>query len=248
MNKFLLAALLLLTGFCPCAAQRPGKSHALRKPISFQACLDSFGLVADGPSTRYAIELLVAIPDTNHPRAVLSWPRGRLGHVFLGLSKTDGKRRVVEYVGFYARSPALAFATGLPVASRLIDNGDHVYNAGMTTRVTKATWDKALERLHSDLGRRYSVLHFNCVHYALDAFNTTMVHPLNPPLARVPGQVSGGYVTPNGVYMLLCAMRAGPEGKDIVVRYARAEPGSDPLLPRDTLPGPESLQWPVHRH
>jgi hypothetical protein len=243
MKKFLLAALVLLTGFGPCVAQRAGA----RKPISFQACVDSFALVPDGPSTRYAIELLVAIPDTNHPRAVVSWPRGKLGHVFLGLSKTDGKRQVVEYLGFYARSPALAFTTGLPVASRLIDNGHHAYNAGMTVRITASTWEAVLGCLRSEAQRRYSVLHFNCVHYALDAFNRAVMHPLNPPLAYIPGQTREGYVTPNGVYMLLCAMRSGPEAKDIVVGYARAEPGSDPLLLRDTLPGPGAVKWPVHR-
>ena len=131
------------------------------------------------------------------------------------------------------------------MASRLIDNGRHVYDAGMVLRLTPAAWDSVLERLRLDARRRYSILRFNCVHYALDAFNTPRARPLSPPLARFPGQLQGGYLTPNGVYLLLCTMRSGPEGKDVVVRHGRAEPGGDFLLARDTLPGPGDFRLPA---
>ncbi|TDW96152.1 hypothetical protein [Dinghuibacter silviterrae] len=221
MVKIVAAAIVLLAGINPCTGQN----------------LDTFSRVPSGPSTRYTVELLVSIPDTAHPRALFTWPRGRLGHVFLGLSKTTDTTRVVEYLGFYARSPFLAFTTGLPVKSRLADNHGHVYNAGIRLRLTAGAWDTLLVRLREDAGRRYSILSFNCVHYALDVVNSVRRKPLSPPLARVPGRASGGYLTPNGVYILLCTMRSGPEGKDIIVRRGWADPEKDILLASDTTAG-----------
>jgi hypothetical protein len=242
MEKLMTIALVLLAGACPCAGQRyivaDSNASAPAGPARPYAVLDSFARVPSGPSTRYTVELLVAIPDTAHPRALFTWPRVRLGHVFLGLSKTNDTNHAVLYLGFYARSPVLAFTTGLPVRSRLADNHGHPYSAGLRLRLTEGAWDTLLTRIRADAGRRYSVLGYNCVHYALDVVNSVRRKPLHPPLARFAGQKTGGYLTPNGVYILLCSMRSGPEGKDIVVRHGQAQPGEDWLLRADTAAAP----------
>jgi hypothetical protein len=210
----------------------------LLRPCYGQACLDTLARIPSGPSTRYALELLVSIPDTTHPRSLFSLPRGRLGHVFLGLCKAEGDRKAVAYLGFYARSPLLAFGTGLPVPSRMADNARHAYNAGIVTTLTGAQFDTVLARLQRDGRRKYSIFRYNCVHYALDVFNATRAQPLTPSLLRLGTWDRRGYLTPNSVYLLLSAMRSGPEKQNVILRSGRASAGEDPLLER--APPPDS--------
>ena len=210
MFKNFFLALILMGLLSPCPGQR-------RPTLSLEPCLDS---LAVRQGVHYAVALMVSIPDTAHPRSLMTWPRVRLGHVFLGLYADDGRRRKAVYIGFYARSPALAFTTGLPVTSRLVDNGAHEYQALMVRRVDSSVWKVILERLRLDAAKRYSVLGFNCVHFALDVFNAASTHPLRVPLARLPGERTGGHLTPNGVYIQLQALRLASEG--VVLRHGTA--------------------------
>lgn len=200
--------------------------------MALEACLDS--LRAE-PAAKYAVALLVAVPDTARPRALITWPKGRLGHVFLGLFVDDGRRRKAVYLGFYARSPVLAFTTGVGVASRLVDNAGHRYDGVIVRHVDETAWKAVVTRLRTDAGKRYSVLGFNCVHFSLDVFNAASVHPLTIPLMRLPGEKTGGHLTPNGAYIQLQTMRH--TNGDVVLRHGTA---SD-FWPADSAAGARTL-------
>lgn len=231
MFKNLFAALLLTGILSPCSSQR-----LKRPPLALEACLDS---LPGGAGAKYAVALLVAVPDTARPRALLTWPRVRLGHVFLGLFADDGVRRRAVYVGFYARSPALAFTTGVGVASRLVDNAGHRYDGVVVRRVDSNAWRAILAQLRADAAKRYSVLGYNCVHFSLDVFNAASAHPLKVPLMRLPGEKTGGHLTPNGVYIQIQSMRF--TDKDVVLRHGMAAD----FWPADSAAGRRTGAMPV---
>jgi hypothetical protein len=188
--------------------------HDSASPDSLFAC---FSNIPDNDSTRYSLALLVTIPSGKHPRALFSWPRGKLGHVFLELSKSNGSQRMVQYVGFYALSPALAFCSGQPVPSRMKDNGRHPYNARMTMQLTSAQFKTVLRSLVQNARKKYSVYQYNCVNYALDVVNSVRLRPLRPPSVHVPGLLHTNLITPNAVYRLLCHLPAVAKGETINV-------------------------------
>lgn len=222
-KKFIPVALLFITAG-PCYGQ-----HKVHGPIPIQVYLEKYALVPDNERTSYLVELLVAVPDTNHPQRMFSWTNGKLGHVFLGLSKSNGSKEVAEYLGFYARSPVMAITTGKAVASGIRDNEGHYYNAAIGMHLTAAQFDTVLACLQRNGSKSYSLLKYNCVNFSLDAFNSVRHHPLHPAGIHLEGVGKDGWLTPGGVYALLYYMQTGPEGEQIVIRRCQARTGADPL-------------------
>jgi hypothetical protein len=189
-KKFIpVAVLFLMAG--PCYGQQ-------KKPVSLRTYIDRFALVPNDEKTQYMVELLVAIPDTNHPKRLFSFRRGKMGHVFIGLSKSNGPKQVVEYLGFYARSPLpallLAIGTGASGVSAIRDNQGHAFNAKLDMKVNAKQFDSVLTCLLRNSTKKYSLFRYNCVNYSLDAFNSVRVQPLHP---------EGLVLTPNSLYLLL---------------------------------------------
>ena len=207
------------------------ESSVSKPGIEINAYMKCFSSIPDA-GAQCSVTIFTDLPVNNNPSEIFNWYTGAVGHVFLQLSKTNGGQNITQVVGFNALKPFPAIFADNFVASKMVDNAGHKFNACLTMYISPdqlTTEINQILSIGSDMP--YSISNFNCVDFALGVINA--IRPSNPltiPKYQIPGQPAGFSNTPQGLYRLLSSMQemAGPEAINIVgglVAHAGASHG-----------------------
>ena len=139
-----------------------------------------------------------------------------------------------QVIGFTAASPlqALTAAPG-PVASKIVDNSGHKWNACLVMHISPAALNTEISEIASLAPvMTYNITTYNCVDFALQVINAVRgTDPLKIPKYQIPGQPLSMSSTPEGFYLMLESMQeaGGPESRNIITdAVAYAPPGKGP--------------------
>ena len=198
--------------------------------INVKTYLDCFASIADAGS-QCTISIFCDLPVNNDPAIFFNWYTGATGHVFLQLTKSNSGSSISQTLGFTAQKALQAIGASNPVASKMVDNGGHKYNATLKMNITPDQLNTAIGKIELLSNLQYSITNFNCVDFALQVMNCIRgTSPLVVPKYQIPGQPMSNSNTPEGLYMLLESMQAQntPDAKNIlmdVVQYAPKSSG-----------------------
>jgi hypothetical protein len=195
------------------------ESSIYKPGIDVAAYMKCFSLVPD-PGAQCSVTIFTDLPVNDDPSAFFNWYTGATGHSFLQLTKTNGSQSVTQIVGFTAQKPFQAIGASNPVASKMVDNADHKWNAALTMNITPSQLNSEIQQIRYLSGiMQYSISNYNCVDFALQVINTIRgVNPLIIPKYQIPGQPMSASNTPEGLYKLLDNMKVagGAEAKNIL--------------------------------
>ncbi|TAG09623.1 MAG: hypothetical protein EAZ13_08920 [Sphingobacteriia bacterium] len=177
--------------------------------INLKKIIDCFGTIPDAGAT-YTVKIHADIPINSNPEWLFDLYRRSPGHVFLRLTKigTNGQE-MTQSIGFY---PETGYKSVIypfnSVSSKIVNDGEggneHEYNAAFAASATKEQFEAVLNRLTSTSVNGYSLVNYNCAHYAIAAFNEVMPNFSSIPIT-VPFGTSLIHLTasPLGVYETL---------------------------------------------
>jgi hypothetical protein len=185
--------------------------QATNPRITLKAFLNCFATVPD-QGAKYSASLLVSIPNANNPSQLWNPLTGRVGHTFIQLTKSNGSNTVTQYVGFYADCGVCALS-GDPVASKMVDNSGHPYNASLTLNLDADQFSILTQAMEYYSQNDYAMCNYNCTGFAVDAFNSVMQPGLSPTNLTIPGGTPGDM--PNSLYILMQNTPNGTAGADI---------------------------------
>jgi uncharacterized membrane protein YgcG len=195
------------------------ESSIYKPGINVAAYMKCFSTIADAGS-QCSVTIFTDLPVNNDPSEMFNWYTGDTGHAFLQLTKTNGTQSVTQIVGFTAQKPLQAIGAPNPVASKIVDNTGHKYNAYLAMNITPSQLNSEIQEIEFLSGiMPYSIQDYNCVDFALQVVNTIRgINPLIIPKYQIPGQPAGISNTPEGLYKILNNMKAagGPEAKNIL--------------------------------
>ena len=93
------------------------------------------------------------------------------GHTFVTLTKTNSNgESITQVMGFYPVNSLYAGST-LSVASMIVNDQNHKYNASYTINVNSSKFQNALNQAINLSSNNYNLLSFNCTDFALGVFN-----------------------------------------------------------------------------
>jgi len=195
------------------------ESSSYSPGIDVSSYLKCFSTLPDA-GAYCSVTIYCDLPVNDDPSIIFNWYTGATGHVFLQLTKTNIDKTITQYLGFQPQKPLQSMTASLPVASKIVDNGGHKWNAALTMPISADQLNSIITKiifLSSIMS--YSITEYNCVDFALQVINTVRgVNPLVIPGYQIPGQPASLSNTPEGLYRLLDAMKArgGPESKNIL--------------------------------
>ncbi|MES2331320.1 MAG: hypothetical protein V4539_17080 [Bacteroidota bacterium] len=161
---------------------------------------DCFGSIPDGSTTLYTVTISTDLPTDGHPEIFYNWSDGSPGHAFIELNKSTPYGGVSQDFGFYPTSSyKLITLDNINLASKVVDDGGHEYQARYTISVSAAQFQAAVNAVNSARDT-YNVGNYNCTDFALGVFNAAG-GGLTIPRHSIPGfEVDGGSNTPQGLY------------------------------------------------
>ncbi|MBS1598447.1 MAG: hypothetical protein JST75_09475 [Bacteroidetes bacterium] len=204
---------------------------SISKPgINVASYMDCFSTLADA-GAQCTLSIFTDLPVDNNPDIFFNWYAGATGHVFLQLTKSNADRFVTQVIGFQPQKPMQAMFGAGSVASKIVDNGSHKYNASLTMNITPAQLASVISEIEFLAGTmQYDIAKYNCVDFALQVVNIIRgVNPLIIPRYQIPGQDDiTKSNTPQGLYKLLQQKKAVGDGdaKNIVVGVGTNAPTS----------------------
>jgi len=154
----------------PAVVNLPGEGHTKVNPKQFMTC---FGNIADaGASTKVTIYVQEPFPGTSFAVGPNS-----VGHVAIGLTKTNDNASITQVVGFYPDATGYA---KLHAPSKVVNNGgDLDYNVSITYTVSSAQFAQITNYI-SNPPATYDLSTFNCTNFvysACQAGNITLPDP-----------------------------------------------------------------------
>ena len=143
----------------PAVVNLPGEDHTKVNPKQFMDC---FGNISNtGASMKVTVYVQEPFPGTSFAVGPNS-----VGHVAIGLTKSNGSASVTQIVGFYPDATGLA---KLNAPSKIVNNGgDLDYNVSITYTVS-ATQFNQIESYISNPPATYDVSTFNCTNFVYNA-------------------------------------------------------------------------------
>lgn len=177
------------------------EESAAKEKIDQKKYTDCFGSVPDGATTLYTVTISSDLPTDGHPEIFYNWSDGSPGHAFIELSKSTPYGGVTQNFGFYPTSSykLLPLDNNTSLASKIVDDGGHEYQARLTISVTAAQFQAAVGAVNNARDQ-YNVGLYNCTDFALGVFNAAGGN-LSIPRHAIPGfEVDGGSNTPQGLY------------------------------------------------
>lgn len=145
----------------PSVSNLPGEGKPKIDPKSYTNC---FGNIPDaGASMKITVYVQEPFPGTT-----FNLGSNSVGHVAIGLSKTNGTQTITQVVGFYPN------ATGLDkmhAPSKLVDNGGFDYNASITYSVDAGNFNAVLNYIGNPPAT-YDLTDFNCTNFVISACKT----------------------------------------------------------------------------
>ncbi|MBC7652627.1 MAG: hypothetical protein H7101_12855 [Deinococcales bacterium] len=159
-------------------------------------CFDN---VPDAGAT-FTVKLCADLPDNNQPLAIAN-SSFEPGHSFITMTKTNGNVTVSQSFGFYPTNGPFSL-TMLPRTGKVVDNGDHEYNASTSMNISAADF-KTTQNTAILFGTNmsYDLNDFNCTTYALTVYNSVRLGNHISVANSTPGFDYGK--TPGGLYQLL---------------------------------------------
>lgn len=155
----------------PAPSNLPGENGPAVNPKSLMDC---FGNIPDaGASMKVTVYVQEPFPGTSFnigPNSV--------GHVAIGLTKTNGANSVTQVLGYYPDATGL---NKLLAPSKIVENSNLDYNVSITYNVT-ATSFNLIKNYISNPPALYDLVDFNCttfVYYACQAGKITLPDPYN---------------------------------------------------------------------
>ncbi|HMH33642.1 MAG TPA: hypothetical protein VK543_11460, partial [Puia sp.] len=152
---------------------------SISKPgIDINAYMKCFSGIPDA-GAQCSVTIFTDLPVNNNPTELFNWYTGAVGHVFLQLSKSNSGQSVTQVVGFNALKPFPAIFADDFVASKMVDNAGHKFNACLTMYISPAQLNTEINEILSTASDMpYSISNFNCVDFALGVINA--IRPTNP--------------------------------------------------------------------
>ena len=207
---------------------KPDRS-ASQPGIDISSYLSCFLAIPD-KGAECSLTLYDDLPVDDDPGFIFDLKTGRTGHCFLRLCKKNEGKSAQQYIGFTASRGYAIF--GLPIAGKIVDNSGHKFNASLEMKISSGDLENAMGVIRS-MGNSpiYSLLHFNCVSYALCVLNR--IRPDNPILPAPLKGVNFGenYLLPRELYLSLAKLKTkkSPENEQIKIGMAlNAGIGSGP--------------------
>lgn len=181
--------------------------ETIQPGIDIKGFMDCLGLIS-GAGTNYSVSLVVALPDPSDPSVLFNVATRMVGHTFLQLTVSNNGYSITQFVGFDPSSAAWSFIGSMNIASAVVDNGGHLFNALYTISVNDAQFFNVVNTVIANADKPYNLFGYNCTNYALAAFNAAGGTQVNPAPSDIPGTFGTQALTPNGVYQTLQQMQA----------------------------------------
>lgn len=180
--------------------------------------LKCFDGIADAGAV-CSVELLTDIPVDSDPGKLFNYQTRSPGHTFLQLRKSnaDGTQVIVQNIGFYPQSNWSEILDSNPVDSKMVDDGDHEFNASLKMNLNPTAFSSVLGKIKELSSLKYDMDEFNCTDFALEVFNYVRT-PLQIPKYAIPGGIgTNASNTPQGLYIKLKEMKTNgdPEAANI---------------------------------
>jgi hypothetical protein len=191
--------------------------------IDIEKYLKCFDAIPDVGST-CSIEIFADIPVDSDPTKLFNWNTESPGHVFLQLKKSNGSQHALQNIGFYPNSNWKSVLDANPVDSKIVDDGEHEFNASLKMSLTPYQLRGLLSEAKALSSMKYDTDQFNCTDFALEIFNYVRT-PLEIPRYAVPGGIGTNATrTPQGLYVKLKEMKAkgDVEAPNISIGFQKA--------------------------
>ena len=132
-----------------------------------------------------------------------------------------------QLIGFYPTNSLLSI-TSANISSKLVDNGEHEFNATYLLTISSTQFEAALNAVNQFSKNDYNIISFNCSDFALAVLKATNVN-FNSPKLKIPTQSNFGYLgnSPQSVYAAIKVLQnngnknaqAGSEKQFAAVSY-----------------------------
>jgi hypothetical protein len=168
--------------------------------IDLKEMINCFRNVSNNNAT-YTISIKSDIPIDQAPNNYLSFSNLTAGHVFLEFTKKNTSGGYASQLfGFYPTNSLLSI-TSASVSSKLVDNGEHEFNAAYLLPISSTQFEAALNAVNKFSKNDYNIISFNCSDFALAVLKAANVN-FNSPKLKIPTQSNFGYLgnSPQSVY------------------------------------------------
>jgi hypothetical protein len=193
--------------------------------LKFMHCFD---LIPDA-GAMCKLTLFTDVPVNGDPSRMFDWNTGSPGHTFLRFSKVNGTQSASQVIGFYPVQGWKTVTSAVPVEGKFGNDGGHEFNASYEISASPGNFHTAVMEAVGRRTMQYSIDNNNCTDFALQVLKTALAPSLwlNVPQFQIPGSVSPGSNTPQGVYSSLVALKAaGRPGVTIpVIGWSGASDG-----------------------
>lgn len=170
-----------------------------KEAITIKKYIDCFGATQEATAT-YTLTIAVDLPVDADPSKFFNWSEASPGHTFVEFYKNGSNGLVEQNFGFYPNTSWKTVVGPDNIASKIVDDGGHEYQAKYEISVSASQFQNALKAAQNYSAYQYNVAQFNCADYALKVFNAAG-GTLNVPRYTIPGFPSNnGSNTPEGVY------------------------------------------------
>ena len=141
-----------------------------KKLVDPQKMIDCFGTISNVGAS-YTISIEANLPVDGMPNLTVNPLNFDGGHTFVTLTKTNSNgESITQVMGFYPVNSLYAGST-LSVASMIVNDQNHKYNASYTINVNSSKFQNALNQAINLSSNNYNLLSFNCTDFALGVFN-----------------------------------------------------------------------------
>jgi hypothetical protein len=180
-----------------------------KNALDANSIINCFRKISNSNAT-YTISIKSDIPIDQAPNNYLSFSNLTAGHVFIELTKKSKSGGYASQVlGFYPMNSLLSISSA-NVASKLVDNGEHEFNAEYMITVTSNEFEAALYTVNQFSKNEYNLVSFNCADFALAVLKAANTN-FNSPKLKIPTQSNFGYLgnSPQSVYAAIKALHDG---------------------------------------
>ena len=192
--------------------------------IDLNKYLTCFDNIPDNGAT-CSIEIFTDIPVDSDPTKLFDWNTESPGHTFLQIKKCNGSQHELQNIGFYPSSNWKNILNADPVTSKMVDDGNHEYNASLKMNITPYQLRIIMNKMKELSTSKYDMDEFNCTDFAMEVFNSIRTNEMDIPRYNIPGGV-GIYPsrTPQGLFNKLSQMKQSgdPEANNISLGFYKS--------------------------
>jgi hypothetical protein len=166
----------------PQVSNLPGESGPAIKPKSLMDCF------SDIPDAGASMKVTVFVQEP-FPGTSFNIGPNSVGHVAIGLTKSNGSQSITQVVGYY---PDATGASKFHCSSKIVDNSNLDYNVSISYTITAGNFRSISNYIANPPGT-YDLMDFNCTNFVYNACKTggiILPDPTNTVGLGGPGGVS----------------------------------------------------------